>query len=514
MSQLPVIGIDLGTTNSVVSYTDDAGTTHVIADENGDRIVPSVIHFTTDGDIVVGHQAREYASIQPERVARVFKRGMGEPTHLADGQPFKVDGKTYAPEELSSIVLKKLSQVAEQHLGGAAKRAVITVPHYFGDPERAATRSAGEIAGLEVLQIVNEPTAAAIAHGIDARGEESGKLLVFDLGGGTFDVTVMRYGAGGDMTVIAGDGDRELGGADFDRAILQDMTAAVKAQTGGDLGADLSDLADAIEAAESIKKELSTRQTSMKRLISGGQSVTYELTRERFASLIAQQIEYVEDAVGRVFDDEAVGGNVDKALMVGGSSRIPLFKDLVREITGLEPLLTKNLDEDVSRGASMLGAKLGSTTLDPRSELAKMPKPTDAASHAVGITLVREDGHTEYNQVIIPRGASVPYSGTFTFGAASDNQSEVVVVLNEGDDEDLTFTRELTKSLGRFSRPVPRGYALRFEVEYTVEQLVKVSVFDGETGERICEVEIQRDGVLNETAKAEARAFLTRTPVS
>lgn len=514
MSQVPVIGIDLGTTNSVVSYTDDAGVTHVIADENGDRIVPSVIHFATDGEIVVGHQAREYASIQPDRVARVFKRGMGDRTHLPDGRAFEVDGKAHTPEELSSIVLKKLRQVAEQELGGATTRAVITVPHYFGDPERAATRSAGEIAGLEVLQIVNEPTAAAIAHGIDARGEEAGKLLVFDLGGGTFDVTVMRYGADGEMTVIAGDGDRELGGADFDRAILNDMKRVVKDRTGRDLAADPSDLAEAIDASESVKKELSTRATAMKRIISGGQPVTYELTREKFAELIAEHVVFVEDAVRRVFDDEAVANSVDKALMVGGSSRIPLFKDLVREITGLEPMLTKNLDEDVSRGASMLGAKLGSATLDPRSQLAKMPKPQDAASHAVGLTLVRDDGRTEYNHVVIPRGAAVPYVGTFTFGAASNNQTCVEVVVNEGDDEDLTFTRELTKSEGRFAHPVPRGYPLRCEVEYTIEQLVRITMFDGQTDKQICELKIERDGVLDDAGKAAARAFLSQTTVS
>src|SRR3954447_17642288 len=207
----PVLGIDLGTTNSVVSYADESGLVAVIADESGDRIIPSVVHFEQSGSVVVGRLARDYSKVEPERVARIFKRGMGTPTFLKNGEPFEVDAKAWTPEELSSLILKKLRNMAEEHFEDAATKAVITVPYYFGEPERAATRSAGEIAGLEVLQIVNEPTAAAIAHGIDARGEEAGKLLVFDLGGGTFDVTVMRYGADGEMTVIAGDGDRELG---------------------------------------------------------------------------------------------------------------------------------------------------------------------------------------------------------------------------------------------------------------------------------------------------------------
>ena len=199
----PVIGIDLGTTNSVVSYTDGAGVTHVVADENGDRIVPSVVQFGSDGSVVVGKNAKAYAKVEPDRVASVFKRGMGDSTFLPDGSDFVVDGVTHTPEQLSALVLKKLADVASRELGAPATRAVITVPHYFGEPERAATRSAGEIAGLEVVQIINEPTAAAIARGADGEGDASGRLLVFDLGGGTFDVTVMEYGAGREMTVIA-----------------------------------------------------------------------------------------------------------------------------------------------------------------------------------------------------------------------------------------------------------------------------------------------------------------------
>jgi molecular chaperone DnaK len=240
----PVIGIDLGTTNSAVSYTDEGGITTVIADENGDRIVPSVVHFTQDGEYVVGRHAKEYAKVEPQRVARVFKRGMGSRTFLADEQPFVVDGKTWTPEELSSLVLKKLAGMAAQHFGEPAPRAVVTVPYYFGEPERAATRSAGELAGLEVLQIVNEPTAAAVAHGIDG-APGAGRLLVFDLGGGTFDVTVMSYGDGGEMQVLAAGGDRELGGTDFDDAVVARMVELARTQRDVDVTADPWMLADA-----------------------------------------------------------------------------------------------------------------------------------------------------------------------------------------------------------------------------------------------------------------------------
>jgi molecular chaperone DnaK len=507
----PVIGIDLGTTNSVVAYTDEAGLTHVIADENGDRIVPSVIHFTSGGEMVVGRHAKDYAKVEPERVASVFKRGMGDATFLPDEKPFVVDGKTYSPEELSSIVLRKLAGMAEAHFGAPARRAVITVPHYFGEPERAATRAAGEIAGLEVLRVINEPTAAAIAHGLDGNGAASGRLMVFDLGGGTFDVTVVEYGGGRDIDVVAGDGDRELGGADIDAAIVERMREFVDADRGIDITDDPWLNADASARAEEMKKELSTSPSSTKPLAVGGRPAMFALSRDEFAGLIEEQIGFVDDAVRNALD-KVDGKPLDTVLMVGGSSRIPLFQELARDITGLEPQLTKNLDEDVARGAAMLGAKLGGT-LDPRSELASMPTPTDAASHALGLLLVRDDGVTGYNEVIISEGTPIPHSMSRTFGAAADGQTEIEVVLNEGRDEDLTFVRKLGTSSGRFSRPVGRGHPLRCEFEYTADQLVVVNMYDGESNEHICELKVEHTGLLDAQAKEDARAFLAKSTV-
>ena len=216
-----IFGIDLGTTNSVIAYTDPTGTTEVIAGQDGNRIVPSVVYFGKDGTQLVGTSARQRAIIEPERVAMLFKRGMGEKTFLDDEQPFVVDGKTWSPEELSASVLKKLALTAQDRFGEPVRKVVITVPAYFGDNERAATKSAGEIAGLEVLHIVNEPTAAAIAHGLD--NASTGRILVFDLGGGTFDVTVMEVAPDGGMKVLATGGDRRLGGMDFDNLILDKM---------------------------------------------------------------------------------------------------------------------------------------------------------------------------------------------------------------------------------------------------------------------------------------------------
>lgn len=513
MSPVPVIGIDLGTTNSVVSYTDDSGTTHVITDEDGDRIIPSVIHFKDGDEIVVGKRAKTAAPVYPDRVATLFKRGMGEKTHLDDGSPFSVDGKTFNPEELSSIVIAKLASMAEKHFGEKPQRAVITVPHYFGDLERQATKNAGEIAGLEVLRIINEPTAAAIAHGIELDSPQTGKLLVFDLGGGTFDVTIMNCGASRELDVIAGDGDRMLGGADFDQAIYDDMVARLRVDAGGDLAIEPQDQAHIRQQAEEMKKELSSSTSSTQRLIAGGRSFNYELTRDGFERLIEERIEFVEDAVRRALDVEGVGEKVDRVLMVGGSSRIPKFQALVKEITGIEPQLTKNLDEDVSRGAAMLGAKMGAESLDPRSELAQMPSPQDASSHALGIQLI-DDSSGLYNEVLIPPHTAVPHSATYPFFTASEGQTMVEIILYEGEDRDISMVRELGRSTGSIGKTVPRGYPLTCEVQWTIEGLVKVDMFDGETGGHIVELKVEREGEMSDAAIAQAQEFLMTSEVS
>ncbi|HEY5333924.1 MAG TPA: Hsp70 family protein, partial [Solirubrobacterales bacterium] len=434
-------------------------------------------------------------------------------TFRADGEPFVVDGKTWAPEELSSVVLSKLREMAEGHFGEPVTKAVITVPHYFGEPERAATRSAGEIAGLEVLQIVNEPTAAAIAHGHDGDAEE-GTLLVFDLGGGTFDVTLMRHSPGGKMEVIATGGDRELGGTDFDEAILAWLADVAREQTGTDLGVDPLARGVAIELSEQMKLELSARTSATRQMIVAGKPVKFTLTREQFEGLIAEQVGLVEDAVLLTLDKlDLEGTDVTTALMVGGSSRIPLFQEMVERITGKKSELTKNLDEDVARGAALLGAKLGDT-LDPRSELAQRPDPVDAASHALGVTVVHSGDRSHLvNQVVIPEGTPIPHASTHVFETAFDDQTEVKLVLNEGADEDLDFTRTLDQSTGHFPRPVPRGYPLRFEIEYTADQLIKVHLYDGQSEELLTELKVEHNGMLSEDERTAARDLLRRTEI-
>ena len=359
-----IFGIDLGTTNSVIAYTDPMGTTEVIAGQDGNPIVPSVVYFGKDGKLLVGTSARERAIVEPERVAMLFKRGMGEKTFLDDGRPFVVDGKTWSPEELSAAVLKKLALMAQDRFGEPVRKVVITVPAYFGNNERAATKSAGEIAGLEVVHIVNEPTAAAVTHVGD--GASTGRILVFDLGGGTFDVTVMEVAPDGSMKVLATGGDRRLGGMDFDNLILDAMAAAAR-QGGLDIETESWARQDAYFKAEALKKELSTLESAGASLTGSGRPLAFELTRARFEKLTKDQVTATEDTT--VYTLETAGlqpSDIGTVLMVGGSSRIPVFQQMLKRVFGKPPVFSRDLDQDVARGAAMLAAK-EVTDLNPRS---------------------------------------------------------------------------------------------------------------------------------------------------
>jgi molecular chaperone DnaK len=506
-----IFGIDLGTTNSVIAHTDANGVTDVIAGQDGDRIVPSVIYFPASGDPVVGTRARQYAITEPERVARLFKRGMGERTFLPGEQPFIVDGKTWSPEELSSLVLRKLAQMAAEHFGEPARRAVITVPAYFGEPERAATQSAGELAGLEVLRILNEPTSAAFAHGLDHQ-REAGRVLVFDLGGGTFDVTIMDVGANGALDVVMTGGDRQLGGADFDDLIGTRMSK-VASDGGLDIMAEPWTRQDAFAKAEDIKKELSSLETATRPVTAGGRPVMFTLSRGDFEKLIKLHLQGVEDITIHTLEEAGVEpSSLTRVLMVGGSSRIPAFQRLLARVTGREPSFSRNLDEDVARGAAILGAKL-SGELNPRSELAAMPMPVDAASHGLGVTTLNITTRQDINSVIIPAGTPIPATREETYFTVSQNQTQIDVELNEGDGEELEFVRQLGKSTGTFPRPVPREHPIRIQLSYTADQLILLKAFDGKDGTFLCELEVKRDGIMSKEDKAMARRFLESVKV-
>ena len=508
-----IIGIDLGTTNSVVAHTDSNGVTEIIAGKEGDRIVPSVVYFPKGADPVVGSRAKQYSLVEPERVAALFKRGMGEPTFTPDGSPFVVDGKTWKPEELSSLVLLKLTQMAEQHLGEPVRRAVITVPAYFGESERVATRTAGELAGLEVVRILNEPTAAAFAHGLDHLGRAS-RVLVFDLGGGTFDVTIMNVQPDGSLTVEATGGDRQLGGADFDRLIVERMSEVARQAGGADLLADPWTAQDAYAKAEEIKRELSSLEQATRPVTAAGRPSMFTLTRAEFDGLIARHLQGVEDITLHTLDEaEMQPSDISTVLMVGGSSRIPAFQRLLHKICGREPTFSRNLDEDVARGAAILAAKLGGD-LSPRSQLAAIPMPQDSTSHGFGITIqVDERTGAQANEVMVRKNVAYPVSVSETFYAASEDQSEVSVRVNEGDDTDLDFVVQMGESIGRFARPVAKGHPIRVDMSYTADQIITMKAFDGASGALLCELEVEHKGAMSKTELRAARDLLAAMDV-
>ncbi len=505
------IGIDLGTTNSVAAWTDDSGLTEIIAGSDGSRIIPSVVYFEENSsNIIIGDRALQYAVLDPSRVARLFKRGMGDRTFLPDQRMFAVDGKEWTPEELSGLVLKKLHRNAEQAMGRSIKGAVITVPAYFGEPERAATRLAGELAGLEVLRILNEPTAAAIAHGLDQAGSQA-RLLVFDLGGGTFDVTVMDLRADGSMEVIATGGDRRLGGADFDALILDRMIEQVDAHTGEDLTADAYAFFDARQKAEDMKRDLSSMAKAQRPLTAGRRPMMFSLSREEFEVMIADHVQDVRDTVETTIEQAGLRPNqIDTVLMVGGSSRIPVFQRVLEDLVGRPPTFSKNLDEDVARGASVLAAKLRGDAA-PRSKVDLLPVPVDGASHGLGISILDGDGIA--NKILVPAGSRLPATASDVFFAVVDDQTELEIELNEGDDREIDFVRQLGRSRGRFSRPVPAGHPIRVEMSYDLDQLIVVKAFDAETGAFICDLRVRHDGLLDESARASARAALAAMEV-
>ncbi|MCW2936532.1 MAG: hypothetical protein JWM19_7494 [Actinomycetia bacterium] len=505
-----IFGIDLGTTNSVIAYTDPTGTTEVIAGQDGNRIVPSVVYFGKDGAQLVGSSARQRAIIEPERIAMLFKRGMGEKTFLDNEQPFVVDGKTWSPEELSASVLKKLALIAQDCYGEPVRKVVITVPAYFGDNERAATKSAGEIAGLEVAHIVNEPTAAAIAHGLD--NAATGRILVFDLGGGTFDVTVMEVGPDGSMKVLATGGDRRLGGMDFDNLILEKMTATAR-QGGLDIETEPWARQDAYGKAEALKKELSTLDSASTSLTGSGRPLAFELTRAQFEKLINNKVTATEDTT--LYTLELAGlqpSDIGTVLMVGGSSRIPAFQQMLQRVFSRPPEFSRNLDEDVARGAAMLGAKEGKD-LDPRTVLARMAKPVDVCSQGLGVSALNDDREMQ-NFIIIEPQTEVPAHGEDTFNTVAEGQTEVEIKLNEGDQEDLEFVKQIAKGSGRFGRSVPMGHPIKVTIDYDRAGMIVLNAYDGVTDAFMCKLEVQRPGNLSTGQVANAAALYRKTKVS
>lgn len=463
-----VIGIDLGTTNSCVSVL-EGGEPTVITNAEGMRTTPSVVAFTKNGERLVGETAKRQAITNPDRTIASIKRHMGE------NYTVEIDGKKYTPQDISAIILSKLKADAEAYLGEKVSEAVITVPAYFSDAQKQATKDAGKIAGLDVKRIINEPTAASLAYGLD-KGEGSQKILVYDLGGGTFDVSILELGDGV-FEVLATNGDTHLGGDDFDNALLKFIADSFEKEHGIDLRNDSMALQRLKEAAEKAKKELSSAQVSKINMpfitvtSDGPLHLEMDITRAKFDQLTNDLVERTIEPMNKALRDAGISENdLSKVILVGGSTRIPAVQEAVHKVTGKEPFKGINPDECVAIGAAI---QAGVLTGEVKDVLLLDVTPLSLSIETLGSVATK----------LIERNTTIPTKKSQIFSTAADNQTTVDIHVMQGE-------REMAAdniTLGRFQltgiAPAPRGIP-QIEVTFDIDAngIVNVSAKDLGTG--------------------------------
>lgn len=514
------IGIDLGTTFSCMAYIDDNGQPIVIPNREGKNTTPSTVLF--DGDTtIVGEEAKNQSILDPRNFEQFVKRHMGE----RDYQFTSGDGEKYSPEAMSAIILAKMKADAEEYLGESVDGAVITVPAYFNEAQRKSTMDAGVIAGLNVIAIINEPTAAALAFGISKGSEQSQTIMVYDLGGGTFDVTVLKFD-NENITVLGTAGDRKLGGYDFDEKIIN-AVIDVAMEQGINIKNDAIARQDLQLKAEEAKKTLSAREKANIVLNVAGRPFKYTLTRDDFVDLVEPLLFKTVGSMETACDEAGLEyGDLDKILLVGGSTRMPLVRESIEEETGIVPSSEVHPDEAVAIGAAFhvidalkteqTKARKGETSdkkiLDAKiPETKKQYKFTDVTSHGIGIVCTSDD--QEINSVILPKNTQVPAASTNRYSTTVPYQEKLYIQVTQGEEEDLRYVTVIGTAEIEIS---PREKIVGIEVTISCDEnsIIHVRVYDLDLRRDLGEMHIDRVSNLTEEEIRQNQRKISKLDIS
>lgn len=496
-----IIGIDLGTTNSSMAYVDENGVAQIIANKDGERTTPSVIMFEGDTPIV-GTYAKDNSATDPLNVAQFIKRQIGDINFKFP----KEDGTELTCEELSAIILKKLKEDAEEALGKKVTKAVITVPAYFDDAQRNATKDAGEIAGLEVLKVINEPTAAALAYGM-GRKDEDLNIMVYDLGGGTFDVTIMNLNDK-EITVKATGGDKNLGGFDFDNVIMNHIIKQFNEKFDIDLYDDEDAMQELREKAEVCKKALSNRAKTRINLTSQGEKLVEELTKEQFEQWIDQLLDRTSFIMEDVLDSASMEWkDIDKILLVGGSTRINRVQEIIENITGKKPSSEVNPDEVVA-----IGAAYQAEILSDKDDSIIDKKIVDVNSHSLGTLSINTDTDKLQNFIILPKNTPIPAEKSSVFYSMVDSQKEMKIDITEGEDDDPQWVRVIGSSVIKLNDR-PAGSPVKIVIGYDENSIIHASAIDEINNEKLGDMNIYRTSNLTDLEVKEKQNKMSITTI-
>lgn len=522
------IGIDLGTTFSVAAYIDHSGKPVIIQNKEGENITASAVLFE-DGNLIVGTEAKRESVTNPEHFVGFVKRSMGN-----QHKHFLIDGRNYKPEEISAIILKKIKEDAEAALGEDILGAVITVPAYFTDAQRMATKAAAKIAGIPVLCIINEPTAAALSYGISKGDDHQKKILVYDLGGGTFDVSIMQFGAN-QIEILSSMGNPELGGYDFDMAIVRWFKQTAKSQ-GVDLEGDLEAEQELLMKAEDAKKALSAgRNKARITVTAGGKKTTLELSKEIFEGLIENIVYQTISLMDAALEEANIEyADLDKILLVGGSTRIPLVQQMIQEETKIEPSQDIHPDEAVAIGAAFhavdfvrrekeggqkrsdsasSAASQHSSTSEAPIDMTAVPEVgeqysfVDRSAHGIGVVVYDHETNEPYNSIILPKNTRLPAEESQEYCTTVDYQESILMQVTQGESTEMKYTTIVGEAELKL-RPKPKGAPIRVVISCDTDSIIHVHVLDLTDDDNLGEMRIDRVSNMSEEEVQEAKHHL------